>query len=480
MHQRPVISTVIILLLLFSTPKALKNIMAGPDDLYATDTSSGTAEITTNRLQPADFTYLGAFRLPNGGARPKTFAYGGNAVTFNPAGDKSGPKDGFPGSLFITGHDRLPYGELPDVGKIEEVNIPIPVISKRPSQLKRASFLQNFTNVLGGRFTNMEEIPHVGMQYLDTAATGPKIHFGWGQHLESDPQVPTYVWFSPTLNTPNVKGTWFVGKQLYYGLNDYLFEIPKSWADKNVNGRYLATGRVRDGGWAGMGPVIYAYRPWTDENGTPAKSGTHLTESVLLRYQDSTESDEIANCMKGYQHPDEWEGGEWLTTRTGKSAVLFAGTKSTGSKYWYGYYHATDPKIPCVEVEMIGQFTLCRLANGQPCPEEDLHGCVNQNQFRGWWSTRFDGQFILYDPADLAKVAAKKLAPWKPQPYATIDIDEHLLLNPSHVEEEMIGRGVQRKHRIGGTAYDRKNDLLYVLEWYADGIKPVIHVWKVR
>ena len=30
-----------------------------------------------------------------------SFAYGGNAMTFNPNGDPAGPRDGFPGSLFI-------------------------------------------------------------------------------------------------------------------------------------------------------------------------------------------------------------------------------------------------------------------------------------------------------------------------------------------------------------------------------------------
>ena len=26
--------------------------------------------------------------------------------------------------------------------------------------------------------------------------------------------------------------------------------------------------------------------------------------------------------MKGYQHPDEWSGGAWITTKSGKSAVV--------------------------------------------------------------------------------------------------------------------------------------------------------------
>ncbi|MBN1992497.1 MAG: right-handed parallel beta-helix repeat-containing protein, partial [Anaerolineae bacterium] len=35
-------------------------------------------------VQPADLVYRGAFRLPGGDTPPQTFAYGGNAMTFNP------------------------------------------------------------------------------------------------------------------------------------------------------------------------------------------------------------------------------------------------------------------------------------------------------------------------------------------------------------------------------------------------------------
>ena len=47
-------------------------------------------------LDAADIEYLGAFRLPGGDEPPLTFAYGGNAMTFNPDNN----------SLFISGHDR--------------------------------------------------------------------------------------------------------------------------------------------------------------------------------------------------------------------------------------------------------------------------------------------------------------------------------------------------------------------------------------
>lgn len=72
------------------------------------------------------------------------------------------------------------------------------------------------------------------------------------------------------------------------------------------------------------------------------------------------------------------------------------------------------------------------------------------------------------------------MASWEPQPYTAVDIDETLLLNPAGIEPDMLGTGVQRRHRIGPVAYDRNNDLLYVLELFADGAKPVVHVWGVQ
>jgi hypothetical protein len=161
-------------------------------------------------VQPADFTYLGAFRLPGSDTPPKTFAYGGNAMTFNPDGDPSGPKDGFPGSLFISGHDRMAYGDLPNGGQVAEISIPVPAVSGRLSRLKQASFLQKFQEVAKEFFHDMEEIPRMGMQYLRTAATGPKVHIAWGQHFEPEPPVGTHAWFDPNLKAPHMRGTWRV------------------------------------------------------------------------------------------------------------------------------------------------------------------------------------------------------------------------------------------------------------------------------
>jgi hypothetical protein len=435
--------------------------------------------IRGERLDPADIVYRGAFRLPQGGERPLTFAYGGAAMTFNPHGDPTGAADGYPGALFITGHDRLPYGDLPDGDQIAELSIPPPSLERSVSALPQAGFIQDFHNAAAGFFPSLDELPRLGLLYLDDPATGPLLHLAWGQHLQPETPAASHTWFSPNLANPQMQPPWFLAGYSPYSINGYLLEIPADWAGQYLAGRRIAAGRFRDGGWSGMGPALIAHRPW-DDQGDPPADNAQVEAAPLLLYESSQNSAEIERALAGYQHPDEWEGGAWITTASGKSALLFAGTKSRGEKYWYGFVNPAGAQYPCVEGEMVGEFTLCRLADGSPCPPVDLVECAGHNDYRGWWGARFEAQFILYDPADLARVAVGAMQPWEPQPYAVLSVDEHLFLNPSGVEADMLGQGAQRRYRLGEVAYDRANGLLYVLELFADDAQPVIHVWSVQ
>ena len=435
-----------------------------------------------NVVMPADFTYLGAFRLPGDGERPYTFAYGGEAMTYNPMGDPQGGNDGYPGSLFVMGHNRMPYGELPNGNQLAEVSIPKPSISQNIDQLPQAGFLQKFQEIDPGLFANLDEIPRVGVEYLDAPSTGPVLHLCWGQHFQHEDETlgPSHTCISPLLGQKIESNGWYIGEQSLYSVNNYLFSAPVDWATQFLGGRQLLTGRFRDGGWSGMGPSLYAYAPWDLESGLPIASGERLDEIVLLQYARSDETDVIEHCLDGYQHGDEWEGGAWITTASGRSAVLFAGTKSIGERYWYGFINSEGPAYPCLQEEFLGEFVLCRFADGTPCPDESDWICSNPVSGRGWWSSAFSSQFILYDPADLAKVAAGELEPWEPQPYVSYSIDDVLYLNPSGVDTETLGVGVQRRFRIGDVCYDRVNNLLYVLELFADAAKPVVHVWRIE
>src|SRR5512138_725084 len=106
-------------------------------------------------INPDDLEYLGAFRLPGGEDPPRTFAYGGNAMTFNPDGDPAGAADSYSGSLFVMVHDRIAYGGVPDGNQVAEVSIPVPVISRNIEDLSTAEFIQDFADVTKGHFTDL-------------------------------------------------------------------------------------------------------------------------------------------------------------------------------------------------------------------------------------------------------------------------------------------------------------------------------------
>lgn len=91
-----------------------------------------------------------------------------------------------------------------------------------------------------------------------------------------------------------------------------------------------------------------------------------------------------------------------------------------------------------------------------------------------------DAQIIFYAPDDLARVATRQMQSWEPQPYATLDLDGFLFLNPAGIEIEMLGAGDQRRSRIGDVAFDRANGILYVLELFAENAKPVVHIWRIQ
>ena len=88
----------------------------------ATPTSDISVDTGTpaQLIQPTDLAYLGAFRLPDG-PEEIGWEYSGAAMTYYPDGDPDGPADGYPGSIFGTGHDWNQY--------VSEISVPVPIIS---------------------------------------------------------------------------------------------------------------------------------------------------------------------------------------------------------------------------------------------------------------------------------------------------------------------------------------------------------------
>lgn len=387
----------------------------------------------TGLLQPSDLSYIGAFRLPDasGGS---SWEWSGDAVAYCAAGDAGGPDDGFPGSLYGIGHDWDK--------QVSEITIPAPVMpgSGGVGGLNRAETLQPFADVHSrvGQLDRLTEMVRVGLAYLPAqgAQTGPKLYLCFGQHLQEEAEdVPSHMWCEPDLTNP--RGAWRIGGASIYSVNDYMFEIAAAWAADNTPGLRLATGRFRDGGWSGQGPSLYAIGPWNA--GNPPPDGTVLDAVPLLQY-DSTADEGPYATMNDYHHSDEWTGGAWLTAGD-RAAVVFVGTKGTG-ECWYGLPDGTVWE--------------------EPYPEDP------EGQ-RGWWSDGFVGQMLFYDPSDLAAVARGEMRPNRPQPYATMDLDEALL----HVT------GGQQKYHVRACAFDREHGVLYLFEPLADGERSLVHAWRV-
>ena len=159
-----------------------------------------------------------------------------------------------------------------------------------------------------GFFAGLDEIPRVGLQYLDTrrrarGSTWP------GASTSRRRRSASHAWFRTRPSAPADAGAWFIGNQSPYSVNGYMLEIPARWADQSRRrplSRHRPLPRRRLVGH-GTGAVRL---PAVDGRlRHPAPAGTHLDETVLLLYEKLRRTPRPSSAAYGYQHPDEWEGG---------------------------------------------------------------------------------------------------------------------------------------------------------------------------
>lgn len=440
------------------------------------DATTSRPDTPAGLLRPEDLEYRGAFRLPQKGAArdADSWHYAGQAFTYRPDGDPRGGADGYPGSLIGAGHDVLNH--------FSEVSIPAPVRSRDLRRLPVAKALQPFRDVRGRFFRTLVEVVRVGVEFVPRGPGRSRdwVYVCWGAHFQeegSEHIVPPIARISPDLSRPSIQGAWWVDRVPLYSTNGYLLTIPEEWARSHTGGRTLGVGRFRDGGWSGRGPVLHAIAPWLE--GDPPRDGTRLRAVTLLQYSRSSDGERPGRRLRDYRHSDEWNGGAWIETPRG-TALLFVGTKGSGYT-WYGWASPRGDGQPCIEGGVTDSET-CYQPDGSRCPGSMHRHCRagESTSYRGWWSSRWDAQFLFYDPADLARVAAGTMPPHEPQPYATLDVDRYLLLPETTVEPFATGRGNQRRFRLGEPAYDSARGLVYVPERFADGAQPVIHVFSAR
>lgn len=384
-------------------------------------------------ITPGNFEYLGAFRPPLVHDLKSKFSYGGWAIAYREGGDPNGPDDGFPGSLFFVGHRN---DEL-----VAEIDIPRPNISGRKSldDLSVCKVLQPFADITGGiraKMTNGSSEPFLigGLQVL-----GDRLH--WTIHKYYN--VEGYDYYSHgsaslTLQRPDAQGPWHLGpfntdapQWHSYKNAGYVFDIPEPIATKYFGGNNLISGLQISTGLqqSSQGPSFYAYKaPY------PAPpSGTDLNAVPMLWYPMSAQ-------LAGHHYADKWTGAAWVTVGN-KHSIVVVGRKAHGEVYY-----------------------------GMPRPND----CYED---KGYHGSSYEAQILFYTPNQLIQGSQQSV----PNTPPAIRWDSNT-----------AGGGIDRfmfrecKKEIGGVAYDRTRNLLYIVEaaaGYAEEnpweLLPIVHIMRL-
>ena len=408
------------------------------------------------RLQPADFTYEGAFRLP------EDFNWGALGLSFYPDGD------GGAGSLLVTGFELLYDPAHPGescwdpawdcYASFGEVAIPAPAIEANWEDLPEADFVTPLTPFDGGLasavhreylfVSDLEYVPQRGSQ------TGDKLYGSinlW--YAEGVAGIDTFpaVWFA-NMDGTGARGMFHVGPEgesPYHGrkMGAYLFSVPEWYADDYLGGRTLITGRARgtplegfepvtiDGG--SQGPTLFAFHALDSDTATgdldalpvlyyrvayPGCAGPNVGEPAECDYPD-------------YTMCDDWTGGAFVYDDAGR-AIMLLGYKGLGDSCY------DEPPVEC----------------NDPC--SDSHG---------YHCHPYERQVIFYDVDQLGRSALGQQDPWVVLPYMVWQPDEFYL-------------GDNPCQNAGGMAFDEQSGRLFMVErglGEGEMNAAVVHVWSL-
>jgi hypothetical protein len=392
-----------------------------------------SAESPRSRLQPTDIQYLGAFRLAEAW-KPDyvTLQYSNGPLAHYPAGNNG------KGSLFIAGHV---YRSM-----VAEYEIPTAVVSKDLVKLPVARVLHPLTDVLAS-------VPNrVGNAFIMSMSWVPSLGrivftFG-GDYTDSNCWVTAGLGnvgsFEPTLSNPRTSGLWLLsvaGRTLpQFESGRYLFPFPKEWADSNVGGALVASGRHRN--WCAMGPNLFAWTP------RDTAAATVLPATPLLYYGAEGDS---AHQSKEFSHADNYTGAAFLAS-LGRHAVAVTGIKDWHpSRSYYGYENWVLPE--------------------QCQPSNTCNGS------RGWRAADPRPTILFFDPIDLAAVAKRQKPTWNVAWYAKLDLTAYALRT---YPPTFLTTGADAEDFL--VTFDADHERLYVSESFVDGsppTQPIIHVFRI-
>jgi hypothetical protein len=402
------------------------------------------------RLEPGKLRYAGAFRLPG------EFGWGARGASFRPGAGQ--------GTLLVTGFElpRTPAGREctgPGPGCVAlfgEVRIPAPVKGRRFEQLPEAELVRPVVGFDGGRVRQLSEFAWVSdLEYVPAQGSRQRSDLLYGSlnlwYAEGERGERTFptIWVAG-LDGRGPRGLFHVGRQgdaVFHGrkAGDYLFRVPRWYADRYLGGRILVTGRARgtpaDGREAvttrggSQGPTLFAFHPVAD-----GATGGDLDALPMLYYRTKFPAcagpnvGDGARCdFPGYTMCDLWDGASFVEGGSGR-AILLGGLKGQGPNCY------DEPPVECHD----------------PCSTDHGYHCHP-----------YERQVLFYDADEIGRAARGEVRPWTVLPYA--------VWRPA----ELLGRG-RACFGLGGMTFDPATRRLFVVERGLGGAEEnaaAVHVW---
>jgi hypothetical protein len=370
-------------------------------------------------VQPATLAYQGSFRLPLAEEGDSGFAYGGTAMAFNPAH----------GSLFLVGHDWRQY--------VAEISVPEIRQRSVVGELATAAMLQPLTDVTEGKMKTLNPGDPNAKKIGGLLPYRDKLYVSAYSYYDgAETQVLTHFTSGLDLSVKgDVGGPYRVGKDKAGFVSGYMTLLSPAW--QAALGGPAMTGNccLAIVSRTSSGPAVFALDPADIGVKNPAPAAPlvfYPSEQPLtpwngtnLYYNGSTE-------VRGVVLPE------------GTRSVLFFGRHGLGP-FCYG---AGTPKE-----DLKGTTTSDRVTKYCYDPQDDSKGTHAFPYAYYVWA---------YDAMDLAAVKGGHKRPWQVKPYAVWKLEFPFRARTVH---------------LNGAAYDAATGRIFLVQSYADGNKPLIHVF---
>jgi len=387
-----------------------------------------------------DFDYAGGFRLPR--TANYDWSYASVGLAWYPYGNAGfDPTNELPGSLYAISRTQQGVGSF---------NIPKPSASASIADWPTATTMIAVNTNIWPRVYDGNWLPAGGAEWpVASLAYHPgdsgvteRLYYGICNFFNTDAAAPSHGWIDLGLSAGH--GAWHIGglppTNICPSLTArYACQIPQAWADLHTGGRSLLIGNnfLSGGPENNNGPNVYAIAPWA--SGSLPTNGAMVPATRMLQY---SPIGTISNQVPNWRIDRNAEGAAWLEVG-GKSALAISYRRPMGDG-WYGDTAGNN-------------FTFYNI----PFPPSEDEGAG---------ATMYRNELMLFNPDDLAAVAAGTMEPWEPQPYLSYDMAQFSFITNVAAPPS-------------GAICFTTNGYLFYIEHNGDwdemeGENGLIHVWK--